>query len=122
MKMHFNLNLLPPVIRVFATTVQAGSDYSILQEMLFWAVPSALLQIIGGSKKALGILCTTGLPIRNPIYGIGLVVALLIRAIFIKNHEEAMQLYGAGFVSPAMASLMPSDTRLVGDKSLISSG
>lgn len=51
MKMHFNLNLLPPVIRVFATTVQAGSDYSILQEMLFWAVPGALLQIIGGSKK-----------------------------------------------------------------------
>lgn len=99
MKMHFNLNLLPPVSRVFAATVQAGSDYAILREMLFWAVPGALLQILGGSKKALGILCATGLLIRNPIYGVGLVVALIIRALFIKNHEETMQLYGAGFVA-----------------------
>ena len=99
MKMHFNLNLLPPVSRVFAATVQAGSDYAILLEMLCWAVPGALLQVAGGSKKALGILCATGLLIRNPIYGVGLVVALILRALFIKNHEEAMQLYGAGFVA-----------------------
>lgn len=99
MKMHFNLNLLPPVSRVFAATVQAGSDYAILLEMLCWAVPGALLQVAGGSKKALGILCATGLLIRNPIYGVGLVVALILRALFIKKHEEAMQLYGAGFVA-----------------------
>lgn len=115
MKMHFNLNLLPPVSRVFAATVQAGSDYAILREMLFWAVPGALLQILGGSKKALVILCATGLLIRNPIYGVGLVVALIIRALFIKNHEETMQLYGAGFVA-GDASSMLSGALLVGGK------
>ncbi len=99
MNMHFNLNLLPPVSRVFAATVKAGSDFAILREMLFWAVPGAVIQFIGGSKKGLGILLATGLLIRNPIYGVGLVVALILRALFIKDHEEAMQLYGAGFVA-----------------------
>lgn len=99
MNMHFNLNLLPPVSRVFAATVKAGSDFAILREMLFWAVPGAVIQFIGGPKKGLGILLATGLLIRNPIYGVGLVVALILRALFIKDHEEAMQLYGAGFVA-----------------------
>ncbi|MDY3868132.1 MAG: OPT/YSL family transporter [Pyramidobacter sp.] len=99
MNMHFNLNLLPPVSRVFAATVKAGSDFAILREMLLWAVPGALIQLAGGSKKGLGILLATGLLIKNPVYGVGLVVALILRALFIKDHEEAMQLCGAGFVA-----------------------
>ncbi len=99
MNMHFNLNLLPPVSRVFAATVKAGSDSTILREMLLWALPGAVLQWVGGSQKALGLLFATGLLIQNPAYGMGLVVAVILRGIFIKGHEEAMQLYGSGFVA-----------------------
>lgn len=99
MGMHFKQDLIPPVSRVFAATVKAGSHPEILREMAIWAIPGALLQIIGGSKKALGILCATGLLINNPIYGVGLVIALGIRRIFYAKHREAMELYGAGFVA-----------------------
>ena len=66
---------------------------------MMWAIPGAILQLIGGSKKALGILCATGLLIKNPIYGVGLVIALIIRKIYYEKHKDSMELYGAGFVA-----------------------
>lgn len=99
MNMHFKQDLIPPVSRVFAATITAGSHPEILREMAMWAIPGAILQILGGSKKALGILCATGLLIKNPIYGVGLVIALIIRKIYYKTHKDAMELYGAGFVA-----------------------
>ena len=99
MNMHFKQDLIPPVSRVFAATIKAGSHPEILREMAMWAIPGAILQLIGGSKKALGILCATGLLINNPIYGVGLVIALIIRKIYYEKHKETMELYGAGFVA-----------------------
>ena len=99
MNMHFKQDLIPPVSRVFAATIKAGSHPEILREMMMWAIPGAILQLIGGSKKALGILCATGLLIKNPIYGVGLVIALIIRKIYYEKHKDSMELYGAGFVA-----------------------
>ena len=99
MNMHFKQDLIPPVSRVFAATIKAGSHPEILREMAMWAIPGAILQLIGGSKKALGILCATGLLINNPIYGVGLVIALIIRKIYYEKHKDTMELYGAGFVA-----------------------
>lgn len=99
MNMHFKQDLIPPVSRVFAATIKAGSHPEILREMAMWAIPGAIIQLIGGSKKALGILCATGLLINNPIYGVGLVIALIIRKIYYETHKDSMELYGAGFVA-----------------------
>ena len=37
--------------------------------------------------------------IKNPIYGVGLVIALIIRKIYYEKHKDSMELYGAGFVA-----------------------
>ena len=69
MNMHFKLDLLPPVSRVFAATVKAGTgEPGIVRQLLLWAIPGAILQAVGGSGRAMGILLATGLLIYNPIY------------------------------------------------------
>jgi uncharacterized oligopeptide transporter (OPT) family protein len=99
MNMHFQQNLIPPVSKVFAATIKAGSHPDILRELMIWSVAGAALQFAGGAKKALGVLFATGLLIKNPIYGIGLLVAVAIRLAFEKNHKELLELYGAGFIA-----------------------
>jgi len=99
MNMHFRLDMIPPVSRVFATTIQAGIHPDILPQLMWGAVGGGLLQLLGGAKKALGILFATGLLINNPIYGIGLLVALLIRWPLEKKYKSELELYGGGFIA-----------------------
>lgn len=99
MNMHFKLDLIPPVSRAFAVTIKAGSSPQILRELIIWAIPGAIIQFVGKAKRALGILFATGLLINNPIYGIGLLIAVAIRRIYEKTHKEKMELYGAGFIA-----------------------
>jgi uncharacterized oligopeptide transporter (OPT) family protein len=99
MNMHFKLDMVPPVSKVFAATIKAGLHPDILKQLCVASVFGALLQFVGGSKKALGILFATGLLINNPIYGIGLLVALLIRWPLEKKYKEELEIYGGGFVA-----------------------
>jgi len=96
MNMHFQLDLLPPVSRVFATTVTAGANPAIVRELVIWAIPGALLQALGGASKALGILFATGLLINNPIYGIGVLAAVVVRLII---GTEYMEVREAGLIA-----------------------
>ena len=96
MDMHFKLDLLPPVSRVFATTIKAGADPKIIKDLIMWAIPGAVLQAIGGSGKAMGILFATGLLINNPIYGIGVLVAVVVRLII---GTEPMEVREAGLIA-----------------------
>ncbi|MGI6782702.1 MAG: OPT/YSL family transporter [Aminivibrio sp.] len=99
MNMHFKLDMVPPVSRVFAATVKAGLNPEILKQLLAASVLGAVLQFLGGAGKALGILFATGLLIKNPIYGIGLLVALLIRKPLEKKYKPELEIYGGGLVA-----------------------
>ena len=99
MNLHFRLNMVPPVSKVFAATIQAGLNEDILRQLLYAALFGGLLQFLGGAKKALGILFATGLLINNPIYGVGLLAALLIRWPLEKKFKSELEIYGGGFVA-----------------------
>jgi hypothetical protein len=60
MNMHFKLDMVPPVSKVFAATVKAGLNPEILRQLVIASVFGAALQFAGGAKKALGILFATG--------------------------------------------------------------
>lgn len=94
MNIFFESDLLPPVSRVFATTVSAGVDSDFLKTLLIWAIPGAIIQFIGGNNMV-GILFGTGLLITNPIYGIGILVAVVIRLI---AGDEFMDMRSAGLI------------------------
>lgn len=94
-KMTLADGLIPAASNVFATTAQLGADMGLLKELAIWAIPGAIIQILGG-KHMLGVLFATGLLINNPIYGIGVVVAILIRLII---GDEFMNCRDAGLIA-----------------------
>lgn len=88
-------NVIPPISKVFATTITVGADPTILKEMLIWAIPGAIIQLISG-KKMVGVLFATGLLLNNPIYGIGVLIAVVVRLIF---GREFMEVRDAGLIA-----------------------
>ncbi|MFP4482944.1 MAG: OPT/YSL family transporter [Thermovirgaceae bacterium] len=96
MNMHFRLDLLAPVSRVFAATVEAGAHPDILRQLLMWSVAGGVLQFFGGASRAVGILFATGLLIKNPIYGIGVLAAVIARMIW---GTKWMEMREAGLIA-----------------------
>ncbi|MEW6080653.1 MAG: OPT/YSL family transporter [Bacillota bacterium] len=94
--MHFKLDLLPPVSRVFAATINAGADPGIVRQLILWSIPGAAIQVIGGPGRAMGVLFATGLLIMSPIYGWGLIAAVIARRII---GEEPMKVREAGLIA-----------------------
>jgi len=81
---YFSQNLFPPVDRGFAATIQAGVDASIIKNLLIWAIPGALLQAIGGSRRQMGVMMATGLLIVNPAAGFTVLAGLAVRLVLVK--------------------------------------
>jgi uncharacterized oligopeptide transporter (OPT) family protein len=76
---YFEADLFPPVVRVYAAAIDAGIDPEAGARLLVWAVLGALLQLLGGPNRQLGILFATGLLIFNPLAGWAVLVGLLVR-------------------------------------------
>lgn len=96
MNLYFSQDIMPPVSRVFATTIAARADAALIKTLALWAVPGIIIQLIGGSSKMVGVLFATGLLINNPIYGIGVLAAVVVRLIF---GTEFMEVRDAGLIA-----------------------
>ncbi|KTT15372.1 OPT/YSL family transporter [Pseudacidovorax intermedius] len=79
--MFFSQNLLPPVARVYATTIQAGIASGVGLKLAMWAVPGALIQWAGGPRRQLGVMLATGLLITHPMAGWAVAVGLVLRLV-----------------------------------------
>lgn len=86
--MYFKLGTLAPVSKVFAATIEAGQNPKILGQLIKWGTFGALIQFAFGIKKTVGVLLATGLLINSPMYGIGVVAAVIYRAIFGSGRME----------------------------------
>ena len=111
-KNYFNGNLFPPVDRVYVSTILAGTSPEVGKYLLIWAVPGAIIQLIGGVSKQIGILFATGLLIWNPAAGWTALFALAIRAILVKKYgksiESSMYVLAGGFIAgSALCSFAP---------------
>ncbi|WP_211453715.1 OPT/YSL family transporter [Collimonas antrihumi] len=99
----FARNLFPPVDKVYAATIAAGVSKDIAMNLLIWAIPGALLQWIGGTKRQLGVLMATGLLINAPAAGWAVLAGLLVRFFIVRKYKEAGQTacstMAAGFIA-----------------------
>jgi len=99
----FAQDLVPPVNRVYATTIESGLTGGVGMLLFLWAIPGAIIQLIGGPKRQMGILFATGLLILNPIAGWAVVTGIFIRVIILKvkgpEAEGAMYTTAAGFIA-----------------------
>jgi len=101
--LYFSQNLVPPVDRVFVATIKAGVDPSLIKSLLIWAMPGAIIQILGGSTRQMGILLSTGLLIMNPLAGwavlVGIAIRYALRTKYGEEMETPMTIFGAGCIA-----------------------
>ncbi len=101
--LYFSQNLFPPVDRVYATTIKAGVDPTIIRNLIMWAIPGAIVQAIGGPDRQMGILLATGLLIVNPLAGWAVLAGILIRVIALRIYGQASEtpltIFGAGSIA-----------------------
>ncbi len=68
-----------------------------------WAVPGALIQLLGGPSRQMGILLATGLLIFNPAAGWTAVVALFARSALRRRYgaeaEAPMYVAAGGLIA-----------------------
>jgi uncharacterized oligopeptide transporter (OPT) family protein len=99
---YFERNLIPPVAKVFAAAIEAGSQSGILKNLLLWALAGAAVQALGGSQRQMGVLLATGLLIGSKYGGIGALAAIAIRVLLEKKYGEkatnTMYIAAAGFI------------------------
>ena len=100
---YFGQGLFAPVSKTFATTIAAGTNSEVAKWLFIWAIPGAIIQLIGG-KRQIGILFATGLLVGNIMNGITIIAGLLIRLIAVKRNQENEQILnilGAGALAGA---------------------
>lgn len=66
---YFGQGLFVAVSNTFVATIDAGASGEIAKWLLIWAIPGAIIQLLGG-KRQLGILFATGLLVGNIINGL----------------------------------------------------
>lgn len=100
---YFSRDLIPPVARVYVATIQGGLEPGVARALLLWAIPGALLQWVGGSRRQLGVLFATGLLVANGAAGWAVLagIALRIAAPRFRHAPDAraMEVMAAGFIA-----------------------
>lgn len=102
-KGYFAQNLIPPIDKVYVSTIKAGASPQIAMQLLLWAIPGAIFQLIGGPSRQIGVLFATGLLISSPNACWAVIVGILIRVILLKmkgkEAETPMSILAAGFIA-----------------------
>ncbi|WP_413801542.1 OPT family oligopeptide transporter [Streptomyces iranensis] len=81
-KAFFSEGKVPPVAEVYVTTIKTGLEPGTMTTMLLWAIPGALVQLIGGPSRQMGVLLATGLLVATPQAGWMVLGALVIRQLY----------------------------------------
>ncbi|MDR3533617.1 MAG: OPT/YSL family transporter [Rhodopila sp.] len=100
---YFAQNLIPPVDRVYAATIKAGITGPAAMSMLLWAIPGALLQLLGGQRRQLGVLFATGLLIAAPLAGWAVLVGIVCRQLWLSargaDGRTVMEVFAGGVIA-----------------------
>jgi uncharacterized oligopeptide transporter (OPT) family protein len=100
---YFDKNLVPPIDKVYASTIQAGASLEVAKQLLIWAIPGAIIQLIGGPTRQLGVMFATGLLITTPNACWAVLSGIVIRFIVTKwkgkEAEGPMSILAAGFIA-----------------------
>jgi len=100
---YFDQGLFVAVSNTYVKTIEAGTTPEIAKWLMIWAIPGAIIQLLGGHRQV-GILFATGILVGSTINGLTVLIALLIRLIAERRNEENKQILtilGAGSLAGA---------------------
>lgn len=100
---YFDQGLFAPVDATFAATIEAGAGAGVAKWLVIWAVPGAIIQLLGGSRQV-GILFATGLLVGSTINGLTILIALALCYVLVKRNkenEQTLNILGAGSLAGA---------------------
>lgn len=100
---YFDQGLFAPVDATFAATIEAGAGAGVAKWLVIWAIPGAIIQLLGGSRQV-GILFATGLLVGSTINGLTILIALALRYVLVKRNkenEQTLNILGAGSLAGA---------------------
>ena len=99
----FSSGMFPPFDHVYVVAIRSGIDRSLIPNLVLWAIPGALVQLVGGPNRQLGILFATGLIIGNSSMGWLVLAGILIRWVLGKAYkgeaEIPLAILGAGCIA-----------------------
>jgi uncharacterized oligopeptide transporter (OPT) family protein len=100
---YFAQNLIPPVDRVYVATIKSGIAGPAAMSMLLWAIPGALLQLLGGQRRQLGGLFATGLLIAAPLAGWAVLTGIVCRQLWLTTRgpvgKTIMEVFAGGVIA-----------------------
>ncbi|MFE9815232.1 OPT/YSL family transporter [Streptomyces sp. NPDC005773] len=80
-RMFFDNGQTAPIDAAYVAAIKAGPSAETARHLALWAIPGALVQLIGGSKRQLGILLATGLLITTPMAGWMVAAGIAVRVL-----------------------------------------
>ena len=80
-QLYFDSGMFPPVARAYAATIESGVDPTRAASLFVWAIPGAVIQLVGGPRRQLGVLFGTGLLILNPTAGWVVLAGVGVRVV-----------------------------------------
>ena len=102
-KSYFAAGLVAPVAKVYVATIKAGAAPGVAWQLLMWAIPGALLQLVGGPKRQMGILFATGMLIMFPMAGWAVLVGVACRLIYARlrgpEAQGEMEVFAGGVIA-----------------------
>jgi len=115
---YFANNLVAPIVKVYAASIKAGASVEVAKWLFIWAVPGALMQLIGGPSRQMGILLGTGLLLGGPLAGWAVLVGIVLRFLWERLAPKKlfgdMTVFGAGVIAgDALYSFYDLGTRYV---------
>jgi uncharacterized oligopeptide transporter (OPT) family protein len=100
---YFAHNMVAPIVRAYVASIKARASMEVAWDLAIWAIPGALVQLIGGSKRQMGILFATGLLIGGPLAGWAVLVGIALRFIWTRmtegKRQSDMEVFGAGVIA-----------------------
>ncbi|TKI04884.1 OPT/YSL family transporter [Martelella alba] len=100
---YFAKGLVPPVAKVYVAAINAGVSTNIATSLLLWAIPGAIIQLVGGTGRQMGVLLATGLLINNPLAGWAVMIGIAIRALVLRMGGESarnkIEVLAAGLIA-----------------------
>jgi len=102
-RMFFAAGQTAPINAAYVAAIKAGISAETARNLVLWAIPGAVLQWAGGSRRQLGVLFATGLLIASPMAGwmvaAGICARLALQRWLGADARERLEVFAGGVIA-----------------------